>query len=185
MGVGSDKGVGVGGDLAAGIRRSREDDAGKVFEVHLMADSHAGRNGGEVVEGGLAPLEERVALAVAGELERGVEVVGVDRAELVDLDGVVDDQLGGLQRVDLLRVAAEGAHGIPHGREIDDGRHAGKVLHQHASGHVGDLAGRLCLGIPACEEADVVGGDGDAVLVAEEIFKQNAQREGKSRELER
>ena len=56
-----------------------------------MADAHAGRDGGEVVEGGLAPLEEGVALAVAGELEGGVEVVGVDGAKLVDLDGVVDD----------------------------------------------------------------------------------------------
>jgi hypothetical protein len=55
-----------------------------------VADAHAGRNGGEVAEGGLAPLEEGVALAVAGELKGGVEVVGVGVAEFVDLDGVVD-----------------------------------------------------------------------------------------------
>jgi len=62
-----------------------------------VADAHAGRHGGEVVEGGLAPLEEGVALAVAGEFECGVEVVGVDGAEFVDLDGVVDDEFGGLE----------------------------------------------------------------------------------------
>jgi hypothetical protein len=46
-----------------------EDDAGEVFEIDLVADAHAGRHGGEVAEGGLAPLEEGVALAVALELE--------------------------------------------------------------------------------------------------------------------
>ena len=125
-----------------------EDDAGEVLEVDLVADAHAGRDGGEVVEGGLAPLEEGVALAVALELERGVEVVGVGGAELVDLDGVVDDQLGGLQRVDLFGVAAEGLHGVAHGGEIDDGGDAGEVLHEDAGGHVGDLAGGLGLGVP-------------------------------------
>ena len=109
VGVGADQGVGIGGDLAVGARGGGEDDAGEIFEVDLVADAHAGRHGGEVVEGGLAPFEEGVALAVALEFERGVEVVGVDGAELIDLDGVVDDQLGGLERVDLLRVAAQGA----------------------------------------------------------------------------
>ena len=118
-----------------------------------MADAHAGRDGGEVVEGGLAPLEEGVALAVAGELEGGVEVVGVDGAEFVDLDGVVDDELGGLERIDLFGVAAEGLHGVAHGGEVDDGGDAGEVLHEDAGGHVGDLAGGLGLGVPGGEEA--------------------------------
>ncbi len=63
--VGADERVGIGGDVAVGVRRGGEDDAGEVFEVDLVADAHAGRHGGEVVEGGLAPLEEGVALAVA------------------------------------------------------------------------------------------------------------------------
>jgi hypothetical protein len=120
--------------------RGGEDDAGEVFEVDLVADAHSGGNGGEVVKRGLAPLEEGIALAVAGELECGVEVVGVGGAELVDLDRVVDDQFGGLQRVDLFGVAAKGLHGVAHGGEVDDGGNAGEVLHKHAGGHVGDLS---------------------------------------------
>ena len=81
-----------------------------------MADAHAWGHGGEVVECGLAPLKEGVALAIAGELEGGVEVVGVDGAELIDLDRVVDHQLGGLERVDLFGVTAQSAHGVAHGR---------------------------------------------------------------------
>ena len=122
-----------------------EDDAGEVFEVDLVADAHAGGDGGEVVEGGLAPLEEGVALAVALELERGVGVVGVGGAELVDLDGVVDDELGGLEGVDFVGVAAEGAHGVAHGGEVDDGGNAGEVLHEDAGGHVGDLEESGCM----------------------------------------
>ena len=142
-----------------------------------MADAHAGRDGGEVVEGGLAPFEEGIAFAVALEFERGVHVVGVDGAELVDLDRVVDDELGGLQRVDLFGVAAEGAHGVAHGGEVDDGGDAGEVLHEDAGGHVGDLAGGFGGGVPLGEELDVVGGDGASVFVAEEIFEQDAERE--------
>src|ERR1700690_4581007 len=109
----------MGSDLPAGAGCGGEDYTGEVLEVNPVADAHAGRDRGEVAEGGLAPLEEGVALAVAGELQGGVEVVGVGVAEFVDLDGVVDDQFGGLERVDLLRIAAEGLHGVAHGSEIE------------------------------------------------------------------
>src|ERR1019366_5583551 len=183
VGIGADESVGVGGDFAVGTGLRGEDYAGQVFEVDLVADAHAGRDGGEVAEGGLAPLEEGVALSVAGEFEGGVEVVGVDGAEFVDLDGVVDDELGGLERIDLFGIAAEGAHGVAHGGEIDDGGDAGEVLHEDASGHVGDLAGGFGLGVPVGEEGDVVGGDGVAVFVAEEVFEQDAEGEGKAGEV--
>jgi hypothetical protein len=45
---------------------------------------------------------------------------------------VVDHQLDRHQRVDLVRVAAELAHRVAHRGEVDDGGHAGEVLHQHA-----------------------------------------------------
>ena len=44
----------------------------------------------------------------------------VARAERVDLHGVVDDQLGGDERVDPRRVAAHLGHRVAHGREVDD-----------------------------------------------------------------
>jgi len=132
----------------------------------------------KLLKAGLAPLEEGVALAVALEFERGVHVIGGGGAEFVDLDGVVDDELGGLEGVDLFGVATESLHGIAHGSEIDDGGDAGEVLHEDAGGHVGDLAGGLGGGVPLGEEADVVGGDGASVFVAEEVFEQDAEREG-------
>ena len=107
--------------------------------------------------------------------ERGVHVIGVDGSKFVNLDGVIDDEFGGLQRVDLFRVAAKDAHGIAHRRKIYDSGHAGEVLHQDARGHVGDLAGGLSLGVPLRQEADVVGGDGSSVLVTEQVLQQDAQ----------
>ena len=185
--VGADESVRVGGEVAISVGGRGEDDAGEVLEVDLVADAHAGRDGREVVEGGLAPLEKGVALAVAAELERGVQVVGIPGAVLVDLYGVVDDEFGGDKWIDvgdLFGAAAESLHRIAHGGEIDDRGDAGEVLHEHAGGHVGDLAGRLGLGVPAGEEANVVGGDGDAVFAADEVFEQDAEGKGELCEVE-
>ena len=91
----------------------------------------------------LAPAEEGVALAVPLELELDVPREGAARAEVVDLHRVVDHELDRDQRVDLLRVAAEVGHRVPHRGEVDDGRDAGEVLEQDARGREGDLAARL------------------------------------------
>ena len=50
------------------------DDAREVFEVDLMDDAGVGRHDAEVVEGVLAPAQERVAFLVARELELGVQL---------------------------------------------------------------------------------------------------------------
>ena len=89
----------------------------------------------------------------------------------------------GCSGIDLFGVAAQSAHRIAHGGEVDDRGHAGEVLHQHAGGHVGDLARGLGFGVPGGEEADVVGGDGLTVFVAEQVFKQDAERERQAREV--
>ena len=101
---------------------SREHDAREVFEVDLVDDPGVGRHDAEVVERLLAPAQERVALLVARELQRRVQVGGVALRVVIDLDRVIDDELDRLQRVDLLRVAAEPHDAVAHRREIDDGR---------------------------------------------------------------
>ncbi len=107
-----------------------------------MADAGAGRHHAEVVEGALAPLEEVIALAVALVLVLDVVGEGLRRAELVDDHRMVDDEIDGDERVDLLRVAAEALHAVAHGGEVDDGRHAGEVLHE-------DARGRKPISVPA------------------------------------
>ena len=182
MGVSADEGVGIRDRFAVDLRG--EDDAGEIFEIDLVADAHAGRDGGEVAEGRLAPLQEGVALAVALEFEQRVGVVGRGRAVLVHLHGVVDDELGGREGIDALGIAAQGLDGVAHGGQIDDGGNAGEVLHEHAGGHVGNLAAGLGLGVPVGEKLDVGGGDVDAIFAAEQVFEQNLEAEWQAAEIE-
>ena len=116
------RGVRVGPDerVRERLAVARLHHAREVLEVHLVADAGVGRHHREVVEGGLAPAQEGVALPVALELELGVALEGEPLGEHVDLDRVVDHELDRHQRVDLGGVAAEVLHRVAHRREVDD-----------------------------------------------------------------
>ena len=74
----------------------------EIFEVHLVADAGAGRHDAEIVEGASGPISGTVALAVALVFEVDVGE-RLRRAEFVDDDRMVDDEIDGHERVDLLR----------------------------------------------------------------------------------
>jgi hypothetical protein len=154
-----------------------EDHLRQVLEVHLVADAHARRHHAEAAERLLAPAQQRVALLVALVLEHDVDAVALVAGERVDLHRVIDDEVHGHQRVDLLRVAAQARDGVAHGRQVDDAGHAGEVLQEHARGPEGDLAIGLGLGIPAEERLDVLALDGALVLEAQEVLEQDLERE--------
>ncbi len=121
------RGVAVGADAGVGIRNAYpdprhpshprhptalnmgHDHAGEVLDVHLVDDAGARRDDAEAGERVLAPAQELEALGVALELERHVALERLGHAEDVGHHRVVDDQLGGNERVDLRRVAAQGA----------------------------------------------------------------------------
>jgi hypothetical protein len=96
---------------------------------------------------------------------------------------VVDDEVDRVERVDLLRVAAERHDPVAHRREVDHRRHAGEVLHQHAGRAVGDLA-RVAAALrgPVGEGADVVLRDRLAVLEAQHVLEHDLERGGQPRE---
>ncbi len=174
--VGADQRVGVGDDRPVG-RLARPHRLGEIFEIDLMADAGARRDDAKALERRRSPAEEFVALDVAAVFE--VHVVGerLRRAELVDHDAVVDDEVDRDLRVDLGRVAAELGHRVAHRGEVDDARHAGEVLHQDARRAIGDLAVAAAVGRPLDHRGQVVVGDGDAVLEAEQVFEQYLHRE--------
>ena len=151
-----------------------EDDARQVLQVDLVHDPRPRRHDAEVVEGALAPAQEGVALLVAPVLHLDVRLEGDACAELVDLHRVVDDQLGRLERVDLLRIAAHLAHGVAHRGQVDHRGNAREVRHQHARGSEGDLPLRLRLRIPARQRLDVVSSHDPPVLVTQQVLQQNA-----------
>ena len=171
--VGSHERVGVRGALAVA-----EHDLTEVLEVHLVADALIRREHAQRAERALRPPEERVALLVARELERGVARERIGHSGDVDHDGVVDDEIDGDRRVDTIRIAAEIDERVPHRREVDDGGNTGEVLHQHACGHERELAPADLFGgaVAIGERADVVGGHLGAVFATDEVLQQDAQR---------
>ena len=182
VGVGADAGVGVGDGGAVGVLG--EDDAGQVLDVDLVHDAGARGDDLEVVERALAPAQELVALAVALVLDLDVALEGVGGAEDVGDDGVVDDHLGRCEGVDPARVPAEVGHGLAHRGEVDDARHAGEVLHDHAGGRELDLLAGVGRGVPAGEGLDVGLGDVGPVLGAQQRLEEDLQAERQGGDVE-
>ncbi len=148
-----------------------------------MADAGARGNDAEIVERALAPLEEVVALDVALVFELDVLLERLGVAERVDDHRVVDHEIDGNERVDLVGIAAETGHRVTHGGEIDDRRNAGEILHQHAGRAEGDFLLRLALvGEPLGDALDVFLGDRAAVLEAQEVLEQHLHGERQLRD---
>ncbi len=175
--VGADASVRVSADNAVDF--TGHDGAGQVLDVDLVHNAGARRDDLEVVKCRLAPAQELVTLPVAlvFDLHIALQCAGV--AEGVNLDRVVNDHFGRCQRVDPLRVSAELLDGLTHGGEVNDARHAGEVLHDHARRRELDLGVGLGAGIPACQRTDVVGRDVGTVLGPQQVFKQYLEAERK------
>jgi hypothetical protein len=150
------------------------------LEVDLVDDAGVRRHDLEVAEGVLAPLEEGIAFLVAGELDGGVALEGIGRAVVIDLHGVIDDELRRRQRVDRVGLATELYDRVAHGREVDHRRDAGEVLEHHAGRREGDLVLGLAARLPAREGLDVRRADVAAVGVAEQVLEQDLERVGQA-----
>ncbi len=91
---------------------------------------------------------------------------------------MVDDHLCRRQRVDLVGVATESSDGLTHRGEVDDARHPGEVLHDHAGGGELDLDAGFGTGIPVGERLDVLLGDIGAVLGAQQVLGEDLEAVG-------
>ena len=168
------------GDAADGLG---EHDLREVLEVDLVADAGARRHDLHVRERLLAPAQEQVALVVALVLELDVLAERERRAVLVDLHRVIDHEVGRLQRVDRVAGQAELDERVAHRGEVAHRGDAGEVLHQHARGAELDLVLDALLRVPARDRLDVGRVDRLAVLVAEQVLEQDAQRVGQGRDV--
>src|SRR6185312_4980527 len=112
-------------------------------------------------------------------LQVDVALEGVGAAEDIEDHRVVDDHVGGRERVDLVGVAAQGGDGLAHGGQVHDAGHAGEVLHDHAGGGELDLGARLRRGIPVGQGQDVILGDVGAVFGAQQVLCKHLDGVGK------
>ena len=148
-----------------------------------MANAGAGRNHPEVRKCALPPFQEPVSLAIALVFEFDIFGQRLTIAEGIDDHGMIDDQIHRHQRIDLLRIAAEVFHGVPHRGEIDDGRNAGEILHQHPGRPEGDFLLRRTLVLnPVRRILDVGLAGAAAVLIAQHVLDNDFQGERQPRD---
>ena len=113
-----------------------------------MHDSGSRWNNFEVVESGLTPAQELVALAVSLVLELNVALRCIGRSCHVNHNRVVDDHLGWSEWIDLLWISAKLLHCLTHRGKVDDAGNASEVLHDDSSRGELNLSVRLCSGVP-------------------------------------
>src|SRR5271166_6941513 len=89
---------------------------------------------------------------------------------------MIDHEFGRRERIDSLRVAAEANDRFAHRGEIDDARDPGEVLHDDARRSEGDFVLRSTLWIPIEQRLDILAGDVDAILEAQQILEQDLER---------
>ncbi len=149
-----------------------------------MDDARPGRHDAQVAERRLGPAQQLVALAVALVLAFDVEGEGRRRPEPVDLDRVVDDQVGRHERIDLGRIAAQVGHGVAHHGQVHDGRDPGEVLEDHPRGHERDLGLGRDARPPGRQRLDVLGSDDPVTGVAEQVLEQDLDRDRRAGEVD-
>ena len=176
-------GIGVGDSLALHLVGAGPHGLGQVFEIHLMADAGTRRHDAEIVECTLPPFQKRITLTIAVILEVDVLLEGLGIGEVIDHHRMINDQIDRRQRVDLLGVLSQRLHGIAHGGQVDDGRNAGEILHQHAGRAEGDFLFRLAAVLqPVGDSLDVSLGHRAAILIAQKVLQQDFQRIGQLRD---
>ena len=148
--------------------------ARKEFQIDLVDDATGGGHGLEIVEGLLAPLQERVALHVAVILNVKVHVQSIAMSPgNVNLNRVVNDQINRHLRVDLFRVPTHLNHGVPERREVNNRRHPCEILQDDSRRTERDFA-TLAVGKPRRNVANVVFRDQKPVVPSKSPFEKNA-----------
>jgi hypothetical protein len=94
---------------------------------------------------------------------------------MVHLDGVIDHEIDGHERLHPRDVTASSDHCRPHRRQIDEKRDTGEILEQDAPDDEGDLRRPLCVRLPARQRFDVLVSDAPAVEIAQHGFEQDAK----------
>ena len=181
--VGPDDRVGEG-QPAAGRTGPVDDHGGQELEVDLVDDAGPGWHDAQVAERRLRPAQQLVALAVAVVFALDVEGERAGRAEPIDLDRVIDHEVGRHERIDPRRVATEVGHRVAHDRQVHHRRDAGEVLEQHARRHERDLRLRRRARAPGEQGLDVLLADDAGAGMSEQVLEQDLDRHRQAVEIQ-
>jgi hypothetical protein len=145
-----------------------------------MDDTRVWWNDAKILKRLLPPAKKLIPLPVAIELLLGVDQERGIGAIFIDLNGVIDDQVDRLERIDTFRGATEPDDRVAHGGEIDDGGNTGEVLEEHPAGAKRNLLLGLAADVPSRKRFDVGPLDECVILVAQEILEEDAQGDRKA-----
>ena len=172
------RGVGVGAQADVGESPSffGGDHPCQVFDVDLVHDPGAGRNHGEVAQFLSPPLEEPISLRIAPVLDLDVPAQRRPRGSRTRRRSPSGRcQLGGDQRIDRFRVLTHGRKGVPHGREVDQGRDPVGVVQEDPRRAQVDRPLMVGALTPAQDQLDLLRGDPAAVLVPQQVLQHDAK----------
>jgi len=99
---------------------------------------------------------------------------------VIDLDGVIDHQIDRHARLHTSEVRSARSDGRAHGRQVDQERHAGEILKQHAPDDEWHLRRPWGVGPPPGERLDVFVPDSQAVAVTDDRLEKDADRDGET-----
>ena len=152
----------------------------QVLQIDGVHDAGARREHLEPAEIARCPFHEPVALGIAADLDAHVAREGTALAELVDADRVVGGGRDRTDRAQRRRVAAVLGDHVAHGGDIDQGRTAGRVVHQDPARPERDLD----LGTGAGEPHDRIQGGLGRIRLArpQGILEQDPQAPRQRRE---
>jgi hypothetical protein len=140
-----------------------------MLDIHLVDDADIRRHRAEVLKCVLPPLQKHVALSIAFEFTIGIEPECFRSSELIHLHRVINHQIHLLQGINLLRISTHSLDDIAHGRQIDDSRNAGEILHQHARRPEGNFLFRGAGFHRLCNGAHIVRGYSGSVFESQQV----------------
>ena len=159
---------------------SRQNAFGEIFQIDLVHDADAGRNDFEGVERLHAPFQKLVALPVALEFHLHVlrsASAAPAKSTCTEWSTTRSTGTSGSMIFGFLPSRADRR---AHRRQIDQQRHAGKVLQHDPRDHERDFLRAARVGLPFGEFADVLFGDLFAVAVAQHRFQHEADGDGQA-----
>ena len=171
MAVGADTSIGIGHGSAFDF--GGPDCFGNIFKINLMADASAWRYGGKIIKAALSPFQKLVTFRITGHFQIDIFLQGRCGPRHIHHHRMVNDQINGAERIYFLGVAAHILHGVAHGGKVNNGGHAGEILHQYPGWAILDFPAFLAqIFLPVHDGLYVAGGNGDTILITQQIFQQ-------------
>ena len=104
-----------------------------------MTNACAGRHNAEVIKSLLTPAQKLIPLPITIHFDTHVVSVGLFTGVTINHHRMINDQINRINRIYHCRIAPFRSNRVTHSGEINNGWHAGKILHQHTRWHKGNF----------------------------------------------